>query len=148
MAKDVISEINDACLLMRTRLIARVLTGIYDEYLRPYGINSPQFAMLAVVHKMGPSSRAEIGRFHRQDRSTLTRNLQLLMSEGWIEEIDNAAGGRARPIVLTKAGKHLLEEAAPAWRTSQTKAKALLGKDGVAAMMKVGDSIIGASKTG
>ncbi len=116
MAKDIISEINDACLLMRSRLIARVMTGIYDDDLRPFGINSPQFALLAVIHNMGPSSRAEIGRFHRQDRSTLTRNLQVMISEGWLEEIDNEAGGRSRPIVLTKTGKMLLHDAAPAWR--------------------------------
>jgi DNA-binding MarR family transcriptional regulator len=147
VAKDIISEINDACLLMRTRLIARVMTGIYDDDLRPFGINSPQFALLAVIHNMGPSSRAEIGRFHRQDRSTLTRNLQVMMSEGWLEEIDNEAGGRSRPIVLTKAGKALLHDAAPAWRKSQAKAKAILGKDGAAAIMKVANSMISQSKT-
>ncbi len=146
MAKDLISEINDACLLMRTRLISRVITGLYDEDLRPFGINSPQFALLVIIHKMGPSSRAEIGRYHRQDRSTLTRNLQVMMSEGWIEEIENKAGGRSRPIVLTKAGKTLIKEAAPAWRTSQAKAKAMLGKDGVAALMKVANGIMNLSK--
>jgi hypothetical protein len=34
------------CLLMRTRLVSRVVTSIYDEALRPFGIVSPQFALL------------------------------------------------------------------------------------------------------
>jgi hypothetical protein len=32
--EDALTEINDSCVLMRT-LISRVLTGIYDEELRP-----------------------------------------------------------------------------------------------------------------
>src|SRR5260370_23629514 len=96
------------CLLMRTRLVSRVVTSIYDEELRPFGIVSPQFALLLVIAKIGPASRAEIGRFHRQDRSTLTRNLKIMLSEGWIEEVQDAEGGRARPIALTKEGGRLL----------------------------------------
>ena len=54
---------------------------------RAYGIVAPQFALLTVIAKIGPASRAEIGRFHRQDRSTLTRNLKSMLSAGWIEEV-------------------------------------------------------------
>src|SRR3954463_3177636 len=142
--EDLILEIAQTCVLMRTRLISRVLTGIYDEELRPFGINSPQFALLVVIFEIEPATRAEIGRYHHQDRSTLTRNLKIIISEGWAEEIQDEAGGRGRPIVLTKAGKDLLREAAPAWRVAQTKAKALLGKDGVIAVTDIANGIMNA----
>jgi DNA-binding MarR family transcriptional regulator len=115
------------CLLMRTRLVSRVVTSIYDEALRPFGIVSPQFALLLVIAKIGPASRAEIGRFNRQDRSTLTRNLRPMLSMGWIEEVQDGKRGRARPIAVTKAGGRLLQEAAPAWRSAQMRTKAKLG---------------------
>ena len=115
------------CLLMRTRLVSRVVTSIYDEALRPFGIVSPQFALLLVIANSGPASRAEIGRFHRQDRSTLTRNVKPMLSAGWIEEVQDGERSRARRIAVTKAARRLLQEAAPAWRSTQRLTKAKFG---------------------
>ena len=140
MTDDAIAVMADSCVMMRTRLVARVLTGIYDDALRPHAIGAAQFSMLLVISKLAPASRAEIGRFHRQDKSTLTRNLKLLLAAGWVEEEE--AVGRTRPIVLTKAGKMLLRKAAPAWRTAQTESEALLGREGVVAMKDVAGKIL------
>jgi DNA-binding MarR family transcriptional regulator len=137
-----INEINQACVLMRTRLISRVMTAIYDEGLRPFGIGSPQFTLLVIIGSMEPATRAEIGRHLHQDRSTLTRNLKLILSEGWAAETQNEASGRARPLALTKAGKNLVRDAAPAWRAAQSRAAAVLGKDGVFAVMHMADRIM------
>jgi DNA-binding MarR family transcriptional regulator len=137
----VIQEITRNCLLTRTRRISRVITAIYDQELRPFGINSPQFSLLVVISRLGPASRAEIGRANNQDRSTLTRNLQLILSEGWVEEIPHDAGGRSRPIMLTKAGKDLLQEAVSAWRKAQARANTLLGEAGVNAVTDIADAL-------
>jgi DNA-binding MarR family transcriptional regulator len=141
MGDDVTSEITRNCLLTRARQISRVVTGIYDEQLRPFGINSPQFSLLVLISRLGSASRAEIGRANHQERSTLTRNLQLMHSEGWVEEKPHEAGGRSRSIVLTKAGKDLLHHAAPAWRMAQKQAKVLLGEDGVKFIRGVADGL-------
>jgi DNA-binding MarR family transcriptional regulator len=138
----VIAEIWSTCMLMRTRLISRVLTAIYDDELRPFGIVSPQFALLVIISEIEPATRAEIGRYHHQDRSTLTRNLKIILSEGLVEEVKDEKGGRGRPIVLTQAGKNLLLKGAPAWRVAQVQAQALLGKDGVAAVMDIANRIM------
>src|SRR5665213_1770231 len=141
MDDDVINEITRSCLLTRTRRISRVFTGIYDQELRPFGVNSPQFSLLVVISRLGAASRAEIGRANYQDRSTLTRNLQLILSEGWVEEVPHEAGGRSRPVVLTKAGRKLLRDAALAWREAQAKAKNLLGNDAVIAITGIADDL-------
>lgn len=143
-SEDVINEISRNCLLTRTRRISRVLTGIYDQELRPFGINSPQFTLLVVIFRLGSASRADIGRYNHQDRSTLTRNLQLMLSQGWVEENEHEADGRSRPIVLTKAGKDLLYSAAPAWRAAQARAKVVLGEGGVIAITGIADELLGA----
>ncbi len=145
--EDVIAEIGSTCVLMRARLISRVLTAIYDEELRPFGIVSPQFALLVIIFEIEPATRADIGRYHHQDRSTLTRNLKIILSEGWAEEVQDEAGGRGRPIVLTKAGKDLLRKGAPTWRVAQARARALLGKDGVMAIMDIADGIMNPQPT-
>jgi DNA-binding MarR family transcriptional regulator len=140
--EDVIAEINSGCLLMRARLISRVLTAIYDEELRPFGIVSPQFALLTIIFRIQPATRAEIGRYHHQDRSTLTRNLKILLSEGWTEEVQDEGSGRGRPIVLTKAGKDLLVKGAPKWRVAQARAKALLGEGGMTTITDIANGIM------
>jgi DNA-binding MarR family transcriptional regulator len=140
--EDVIAEINSGCVLMRARLISRVLTAIYDEALRPFGVGSPQFVLLAIIFGIQPATRAEIGRHHHQDRSTLTRNLKILLSERWVEEVEDDGNGRGRPIVLTKAGRDLLVRGAPTWRAAQAQAKAILGEHGMTAITDIADGIM------
>lgn len=144
---DVIAEIGRTCMLMRVRLISRVITAIYDEELRPFGIVSPQFALLVIISEMEPATRAEIGRYHHQDRSTLTRNLKIILSEGWAEEVQGEGGGRRRPIVLTKAGKDLLRKGARKWRVAQARAKALLGENGAIAITNIANGIMNSQPT-
>jgi DNA-binding MarR family transcriptional regulator len=150
--KDVIAEMASTCVLMRTRLISRAITGIHDKKLRPLGIGSAQFALLVVIYQIEPATRAAIGRFQHQDRSTLTRNLKVIFAEGWAEEIQYQADarsrpdGRSRPIMLTKAGKDLLRKAEPAWRAAEAQAKALLEEDGVIAVMDITNRIIGSAR--
>lgn len=137
----VVGEITRDCLLTRTRRISRIITNMYDQALRPYGVNAPQFSLLVLIAKLGGASRAEIGRANYQERSTLTRNLALLLTEGWVEEMVSDQGGRSRPLVLSQAGRELLVSAVPAWRAAQVKAKQLLGEEGVTAIVGVADSI-------
>ncbi|WP_201391139.1 MarR family winged helix-turn-helix transcriptional regulator [Ktedonobacter sp. SOSP1-85] len=137
----VVDEITRTCLLTRTRRISRIITNMYDQALRPYGVNAPQFSLLVLIARLGGASRAEIGRANYQERSTLTRNLALLLAEGWVEEMVSEEGGRSRPLVLSQAGRNLLVSAVPAWRAAQVKAKQALGEEGVAAIVGVTDSI-------
>jgi DNA-binding MarR family transcriptional regulator len=140
-ANRIVDEITRNCLLTRTRRISRIITNTYDQELRLHGVNSPQFSLLVLIARLGGATRAEIGRANYQERSTLTRNLQLVLSEGWVQEVPHEASGRGRTIVISQAGKDLLLLAAPAWRSAQAKAKALLGEEGAAAITSVADCI-------
>lgn len=137
----IVGEITGNCLLTRTRRISRLVTNLYDQALRPHGVHAPQFSLLVLIAKLDGASRAEIGRANHQERSTLTRNLALLLTEGWVEEARAGKDGRSRPIVLTQAGKDLLASATPAWRAAQVKARQLMGDDGAAAIVSIADSI-------
>jgi DNA-binding MarR family transcriptional regulator len=141
-SKDALGEMASDCILMRTRLVSRVITNLYDEALRPFGLNSPQFALLLVISVREPASRSEIGRFHHQERSTLTRNLKIMLTEGWIEEVPGNSGGRARPIRLSKAGRRLLQSVITAWRGAQAEAQKLLGADGAGTIMDIASQIM------
>jgi DNA-binding MarR family transcriptional regulator len=141
MSDTVINEMVHECMISRTRLIARVLSSVYDDVLRPYDISSAQFALLVAIFNLKSASRADIGRFTHQDRSTLTRNIKLLLDGGWIEESASDEGGRRRPVVLTKSGTKLLHDVHPAWLAAQEQARKILGEGGVAAVMDVGNEM-------
>jgi DNA-binding MarR family transcriptional regulator len=133
---DLTAEVRRQCLLMRTRSISRVITSIYDQELRSFGVNASQFSMLVLIAHMANASRAQLGRANHLERSTSTRNLQLMLDDGLIMEI-LPEKGRSRPIVLSEAGRELLEAAMPAWRTAQAKAMRLMGEDGAAALLNL-----------
>ncbi len=134
-------EIARNCLLTRARQISRVLTSIYDEELRPFDINSPQFTLLVLVRELGPLSRSDLGRRNHHGRSTLTRNLHPLIAQGWVTEGVPADDGRSRPLSLTEQGKELLQSAASAWTVAQTKARDLLGEVGANALMDIASEL-------
>lgn len=131
-----VDEVTRLCLMTRSRRISRVVTSLFDQELRPYGLSSSQFSLLVLIARMDGASRAEIGRTNHQERSTSTRNLQLVLDQGWAEEIIPEKG-RSRPIMISKAGRDLLAEAMPAWRSAQAKAAQLLGGDGVTSIVQL-----------
>jgi DNA-binding MarR family transcriptional regulator len=137
---ELIDEITRKCLLTRTRSISRVITSIYDQEMRPFGVNASQFSMLVLIARMGNASRAQLGRANHLERSTSTRNLQLMLSDGWAEEL-MPEKGRSRPIVLSQAGRELLKSAMPAWRAAQVKATRMLGEDGAASLLNLAASL-------
>jgi DNA-binding MarR family transcriptional regulator len=89
---------------------------------------------------MNGASRAELGRANHLERSTSTRNLQLMLDQGWIEEVAPTSG-RSRPILLSEAGRKLLTTAMPAWRSAQQEAKRMLGEVGASALLSIADAL-------
>lgn len=139
--KAMLRELEATCVIARARLIARVMTHIFDEELRRFGLVSSQHTMLGSIMRMGVGTRADIGRANCLDRSTLTRNLKLMMDAGWIEEVADQVQGRQRPLRLSKAGEDLLFSSMPAWRAGQERAARLLGPDGMNAIKTIADAI-------
>lgn len=137
----IIGEIAPCCLLTRARRVSRVVTGIFDQELRQFNVNASQFSMLVLIARLGSASRAEIARANHQERSTSTRNLNILLSEGWAEEVEHEKHGRRRPITLSRAGRDLLTKAMPAWRSAQAETRRLLGEKGADAMVMLADNL-------
>lgn len=125
----------DGNVLMQTRLMSRAITEIYDSELRPFGISAVQFALLELIDRTGPTTRAAIARAQQLSKSTLTRDLKSVFAEGWAEEVREQADGRSRPVTLTPAGKQRLLDAGSAWRAAQDRIETLLGQECLIAVM-------------
>ena len=118
-----------------------MVTGIYDDELRPLGIQASQLNLLVAVASMGLVRRIDVGRYMHLDASTLTRNLRVMETNGWIEEIADPSDGRGSPIRITTRAEALISKAAPAWRRAQHTAANQLGKDATAALMELAAAI-------
>jgi DNA-binding MarR family transcriptional regulator len=130
-AQTVADEIARDCVMTRWRITSRVLSAIYDEQMRPFGLKSSQLSLLVAVTKAGPVRRIELGRLLSLDPSTLTRNLAVMLKHGWIEEVPDDGDQRGAPLQTTATGRKLLDRLAPAWHRAQARAKKTLGSSGV-----------------
>ena len=137
-----IETIATSCIAGRLRLLNRVVTNLYDDALRPLGIKLSQGSILAVTAKLGVARPAEVCAILELDTSTLSRTVERMVSNGWLEILPDE-DGRSHPFRLTDQGKRLMEKAIPAWEQAQTQAKKLLGEEG----LRLLDSTIGRVKS-
>jgi DNA-binding MarR family transcriptional regulator len=124
-----IDRVAGECLAARVRILNRAITSLYDEGLRPLGVKVSQMNILVVTAKLGVARPSQICDILYMDASTLSRNAERMLAQGWLEVIpgDDA---RAQPLRVTKAGLKLLNRALPAWETAQAKAREILGEPG------------------
>jgi len=115
---------------MRVRQASRRVSRLYDEALRPVGVQVSQLTVLVATAMFGEAG-VKIGVMADalgMERTTLTRNLRPLEKEGWIRVARDPADARARIVLLTRAGERTIEKAFPLWEQSQKRLRALLGK--------------------
>jgi DNA-binding MarR family transcriptional regulator len=124
------------CIGARVRLVNRVITGLYDNAFRPLGVKASQFNILVVAGKLGLARPAEVCEILRLDTSTLSRNVERMRVQGWLEVVPGE-DARTQPFRLTAQGKRLVEQAASAWKKAQREAEQLLGDDGMALLGKL-----------
>jgi len=82
------------------------------------------------VAKAGSIRRIDIGKRLHLDPSTLTRNLKIMLTNGWMEEIADGEDGRGLPLQITARGRDLLNRIGPSWRKAQDRTQKLIGNDG------------------
>ena len=127
------AEVVRDCIATRLRMADRVITKVYDDALRPLGLKVTQMTMLVVAEDRGLIRQSEVGAELRLDDSTLSRNLERMRANGWLEEV-SGDDARVHSYRLTDAGKALVGKAIPAWRRAQGKAHRLLGDAGIQAL--------------
>ena len=106
------------CVSYRLRRAARKAARFYDDALRPSGLRNTQFTLLASLNRLGETSIGDLSEELAIDGTTLTRNLEILVRRGLVENIA-AEDARVRNVRLTGLGKETYEEAVPLWREAQ-----------------------------
>jgi DNA-binding MarR family transcriptional regulator len=129
-------KIAKECPVQRVREASRLLSRVYDEALRPLGIQGSQLSVLVAVAMFGERG-AMIGALAQAlvlDRTTLTRNVQPLEKAGLLRVARSPEDARARVVVLTRAGERTIESAYPLWEQAQERLRDSLGAGRVDAL--------------
>jgi DNA-binding MarR family transcriptional regulator len=122
-------RVADECTGVRVRQVSRLLTRIYDDRLRPLGIQQSQLAVLVAAAMFGEDGATMCALASKlvMDRTTLTRNVVPLEKAGYLRVARSAEDARARVILLTRAGERLIEAAYPLWEEAQKRISRTLG---------------------
>jgi len=121
-------DIGRACACFKVRKAARTITRIYEEVLRPIGLRSTQFSLLMATRILGPVTVVKLAQITVMDRTTLTRNLQILEKRRLIE-IKPGEDRREREVTLTALGMEVLAKAVPLWEEAQDRVRQGLGEE-------------------
>ena len=121
------------CTNLKLRQLSRAVTRHYDAYVAPLGLKNTQYSLLSHVVKLGPLRPGDLARRMRLEASTLTRNLQPLLAQGWLT-LGPGDDARSRLVDATEAGRAKRAEAQRAWKQAQIALNERLGAERVVAL--------------
>lgn len=111
------------CIARRVRRLARLVTRVYDDAMRPHGLTVAQFGILSALLRNGPVSPATLGRLLDLEKSTVSRNVARMAEHGWLAV---EGDGRGLELRVLAAGRRVFERAHPAWQAAQAEASSLM----------------------
>jgi hypothetical protein len=104
MRKDaVVAAVPKGCTSFKLRQLTRRVSQHYDRVVASSGLKTTQYSLLSQIEHLGPVRPSDLAAAMALEASTLTRNLQPLVANGWAE-----IGGRRRafaPVTMTERGR-------------------------------------------
>jgi DNA-binding MarR family transcriptional regulator len=106
------------CSSFKLRQLTRRVSQHFDHIVGSAGLKTTQYSLLSHIAKLGPVRPGELAAAMEMDASTLTRNLQPLLKQGWVE-VGPGDDGRSRLVRVTEAGRVKRAEAQRDWKRAQ-----------------------------
>lgn len=123
---------------MLLRSASRRLTAVYDAALAPAGVTVAQFSLLRRLDRERPPSLTEIARAAELDRSTVGRNVRVLVRQG-LAEFAGGTDQREASVRLTEAGRTALARCLPLWDDVQRRVGDALGTSAAELHARLGE---------
>ena len=121
------------CTNLKLRQLSRVVSRHYDAFVAPTGLKNTQYSLLSHVALAGPIRPSDLAQRMRIDASTLTRNLQPLIAQGWLA-LGPGEDARSRLVAVTDAGRAKRAEGQRAWKQAQLALNERLGEARIVAL--------------
>ncbi|MHB8595322.1 MAG: MarR family winged helix-turn-helix transcriptional regulator [Ktedonobacteraceae bacterium] len=116
------------CVCANIRRTDRVVTAFYDEMLAPSGLSAPQFGLLSTLAAVAPITINGLAEVLGIDRTTLTRNLDVLMKQHLVQSREGK-DRRIRLVLPTREGEEALKVAMPLWQEAQARIERVPGSE-------------------
>jgi len=129
------------CSSYKLRQLSRRVSQHFDHVIGAEGLKTTQYSLLSHLSRLEPVRPGELATEMEMDASTLTRNLQPLVREGWVE-IGPGDDGRSRLVSLTDAGRAKRAETKRAWKRAQVEFNAVIGEQRVAQLHRLIDECL------
>ena len=123
------------CPAFNIRAASRVITQLFDEILKPTGLQITQFAVLVGVVSLDSPSINQLAKGLVMDRTTLTRNLKPLEKEGLIK-ITSGDDKRTHFVKITPKGVKALQKTLPYWEKARTVVSEEFGQKHLDGLLK------------
>lgn len=124
--REIVVHVAQTCLCLHTQRAARALARLFDNALRPFGLNNGQFSLLMALNRPEPPSIGALAPFLAMDRTSLTAALKPLERRGLVRIKPDKTDRRSRLVQITEEGVALLEAALPTWRETHARLDAAL----------------------
>ena len=135
------------CTSLKLRQLSRRVGRDYDAAVSAHDLKTTQYSLLSHLATLGPMRPGELAAALKLDASTLTRNLQPLIAQGWVS-VSAGDDQRSRRVELTPAGRAKRSEAQRSWKTAQLALNARLGDKRVARLHALIDECLALLDTG
>jgi DNA-binding MarR family transcriptional regulator len=113
-----------------------MLTRVYDDALRPLGLQMPQLSLLVATAMFGENGApmGDLALALVMDRTTVSRNVGPLEKSGLIRVARSPRDARVRVVLLSPAGERALVAALPLWEAGHARIREVLGAKSMVAM--------------
>jgi DNA-binding MarR family transcriptional regulator len=113
-----------------------VFRGAMEDVLRPYGLNSAQYAVLSVLRRSPGESGADLARACNTTPQAMNGVLVTLERDSLIERRPHPTHGRILQATLTSEGRQRLDQAEPAVRGLEQETERDFGPDEMAVVKR------------
>lgn len=93
--------------------LSKKLTRIINLQLKPFGITTEQWSVLRTLSESDEITQKELSERADKDQATLTKILDLLEKNKFIERVQNPSDRRSFLIKITNKGTELVKDVAP-----------------------------------
>lgn len=121
------------CTNLKLRQLSRLVTRHYERHFAASPLRITQYSLLSHVVRLGQATAGEVAAAMQLSPSALTRSLQPLVAQGWVE-LHPGADARQRLVVATAAGRAQRAAAQQLWKRAQLALNEQLGAAQVAAL--------------
>ena len=111
-------EVRDGCLCLHLQRAARAVARRFDDAFRPHGVTNGQFSILMSLNRPSAPHIGEVAELLAMDGTTLTAALKPLRRNGLVDVSVDTADRRSRRLTLTDAGRAVLRQCLPIWRST------------------------------